>query len=1019
VKVTKKSATMDQRNPHPRGGRHNRQRRGGRGGRYRHQPYNSRGPPRRGGRGGGSGNRFGGGQQGQQDPETALVRQVASFVSRAGEFKNIKESTVPELRPVESTAAANVNDLTALLCAQDKVDMLLKFQQPTSEMQQVKPLDKAGKLVHLVVSCVAGLPLQTPCYAALTVSIHEHVKGSQWDGFASRCVDYTMLNIARDLDTILLLGQSQAQASCRVKLLLRYLAILARIGVVKGFESEGSSDPNRLTVFDLLCLLVELAKVAAGQHKNSAAASVLVFLVLSTIPYITDYVPPGAISEKLLTPIESFLQTYKSTFGPGVGITSILLKEEQQEEDEVDEDDDESDDDDDAQGQVCDSLQDLLRACKSLGKEGQSSRFCLPIDSPWKGLVKKTTPNPESGDESEVTPFSYSEEALYLSFRDDCQTIALLTRGDSQFKLECFKLGGIVFGRLPIFGSPLDPEDDEEDMEAEARKSEELQAYEKGFGLLDRYFIAEAVRDCLISHESAITGTGLEQGGVKSAAEELLSLPHAFTGENPSFGFEFAILENILALISQTSEDSSLSHTYLSRVLLELVRLDPGRFSPALVLGLGNLFHDYMPALVPRARENLSRWFAFHLINTDYQWPSAYWQMYEPYATSTKPSSRGSFVRRALNLMAENVAHPSVIVSSCFSEMKGLAGELIGRTTVTTESFAAESAIASLQSEVQKRVWGDEEDPSLLSEFLLGDEVSTKANGGDWFRTDVLIRVLMEPAKQALEGMKSSLEPSAPDEDQMDEGEGAAKDVLAVITDALTRYKQALAGSIAKDAESVGADEDTIILGGAVLLRRVESMASFNSSLMEGIVSCLVRQRVISAFSVLRWVLADSGESSETDLVSRWATYATSSIRESLVAFEAEGSGNGGMTIDRGNAESDEEFCSKVTTHLSQALHYSVKRVASLLTAGASGEKRLNPLQVELLEGMKVFAHISKAIVASVLEEQAGVRKALLPDEVQEIFAKVNLSGSALSQLCAGQESQPAVALLQRSLQTA
>jgi hypothetical protein len=225
---------MDQRNSHPRGGRHNRQRRGGRGGQYRHQPYNSRGPRRggrggRGGGGGGSGNRFGGGQQGQQDPETALVRQVASFVSRAGEFKNIKESTVPELRPVESTAAANVNDLTALLCAQDKVDMLLKFQQPTSEIQQVKPLDKAGKLVHLVVSCAAGLPLQTPCYAALTVSIHEHVKGSQWDGFASRSVDYTMLNIARDIDTILLLGQSQAQASCRVKLLLRYLTILARI----------------------------------------------------------------------------------------------------------------------------------------------------------------------------------------------------------------------------------------------------------------------------------------------------------------------------------------------------------------------------------------------------------------------------------------------------------------------------------------------------------------------------------------------------------------------------------------------------------------------------------------------------------------------------------------------------------------------------------------------------------------------------------------------------------------------
>lgn len=1007
---------MDNRNHQHRGGRHHRNRRGGRGGRHRHQPYNSRGP-RRGGRGG-SGNRFGGGQQAQQDPETALVRQVASFVSRAGELKNIKESTVPELRPVESTAASNVNDLTPLLCAPDKVEILLKFQQTTTDLQQAQPLEKAGKLVHLVVSCAAGLPLQTPCYAALTVSVHEHIKGGQWDGFASRCVDYTMVNIARDVDTILLLGQDQAQAACRVKLLLRYLAILGRIGVVKVFESDISSDPNRLTVFDVLCLLVEMAKVAAGQHSNNAAASVLVFVVLSTVPYITDFVPPGAVNEKLLSPIESFLQTYKSTFMPGIGITSILLKEEQHEDDDID--DDESDDeDDDTQGQICDSLQELLRACKNLGMEGQSSRFCLPIDSPWKGLVKRTTPNPESG-ETEVHAFSYTEEAVYLSFGDECQAVALLCRGESQFKLECFKLGGIVFGRLPIFGSPLDPEDDEDESEAEGPKNAELQAYKKGFGILDLYFIAEAVRDCLISHESSITSTGLEQGSVKNAAEELLSLPHAFSGENPSFGFEFAILENILALIAQTSEDCSLRHTYLSRVLLELVRLDPGRFSPALALGLGNLFQDYMPALVPRARENLSRWFAFHLINTEYQWPSAYWQLYEPYAASTKPSSRGTFVRRALNLMAENVADSSVVVSCCFSEMKGLAVELIGRATVTIETYAADSAMASLQSELQNRIWGNDEDPSLVAEFLLGDEVSTNANGGGWFRTDVMIRVLMEPAKQALEIMKSAIEPSTPDEDQMDEGEGAAKDVHVVITDALSRYKEALTAAIVKDAEAAGSSEDAIILGGAILLRRVEGMTSFNSSLMEGIVSCLVRQKVVSGFSVLRWVLADTGESSsETDVVSRWSTYATNAMRESLIVLGSDENENGGMTIDRGSAESDAEFSSKVAAHLSQALHYAVKRVTALLSAGANGEKRLNPLQVDLLEGMKVFAYISKAIVSAALQKEGGLQQALLPDEVETLFAKVSLSGSALSQSCPGQHGQPAIELLQQSLQGA
>jgi hypothetical protein len=942
-----------------------------------------------------------------------MLRQLSSFVSRAGELKNIKASTVPDLRAVESTTAGNINDLTAVLCAQDKVDMLLRYRQPAPGTEEIKPLEKVGKLVHLVVSCAAGLPLQTSCYAAMTVSVHEQVKGGQWDGFASRCVDYAMLNIARDLDTILLLGKDQAQAACRTKLLLRYLAILTRIGVVQeGVVQASESGGSDMTMFDLLFLLVELATKAASEpHNNLSAASVLCFLVLSTIPYITDFGSPDVIGERLLKPIEALLQKYESTFTPGTGITAILLKEEQKEEDDLEEDDEEEesddDDDDDAAGQVCDSLQDLLRVCKSLGKE--SSRFCLPIDSPWKGLMRTSTPNPEGG-ETESQPVSYSDQPLYLAFKHECQTMTLLMRRDSQFKLECFKLHGIVFGRLPIFGSPPDP-DDEEDMGA-APKTEQLQAYAKGYGLLDRYFIAETIRDCLTSYESNITGTGLESGSAKSAAEELLSIPHAFTGENPSLGFEYAILENILALISQTFEGSSLKHIYLSRVLLELVRLDPGRFSPALAFGMTNLFQDYMPALVPSARDNLSRWFAFHLINTEYQWPIAYWQLWEPYATSTKLSSRGAFVRRVLNAMAENVSDPKTVASSCFAEMKGLAGELIGRSSVSIEDFAAENPMDSLQTEILQRIWGNDEDASLLGEFLCGEEVSSKVSGGNWFRTDVLIRGLLNPAKQALEIIQASFESSSGNEDKMDEGEGAAKDVNVVITDAITRYRQTIIGAIAKDAETLGANEDTIILGGAFLLQRVESLTAFNSSVLEGIVNCLVRQKVVSGFSVLRWVLADAGES--TEVVSRWSTFATDSIQESLVAA-LEASVNGGITVDGGSA--DEEFWSQAMTHLSQALHYSVKRVVILLSASGA-ERRLNPVQVELLEGMKVFASSSMALMSSVLENPSGTRKALLPHEIHQGFAKFNLSGVALAQLCAGQENNPAVALLQGSLQT-
>ena len=83
------------------GGRHryHRGRGRGRGRGHRHQPYNhnrSRYNNNHGGRGRGRpGNRFGAGSFAQQDPQVAMLRQVYSFVSRVGEFKNIRESEAP------------------------------------------------------------------------------------------------------------------------------------------------------------------------------------------------------------------------------------------------------------------------------------------------------------------------------------------------------------------------------------------------------------------------------------------------------------------------------------------------------------------------------------------------------------------------------------------------------------------------------------------------------------------------------------------------------------------------------------------------------------------------------------------------------------------------------------------------------------------------------------------------------------------------------------------------------------
>ena len=965
-----------------------------------------------------------------------MVRQVYSFVSRVGEFKNIKDSESAEMRPVVSTSAGNINDLTAVLCAEDKMELLLKFHAPPSEMEvrsidrPGKPEEKVGKLVHLVVSCAADLPLQTPCYAALTLSVHEHVKGSQWEGFARRCVEYTMTNIARDLDTILLRGEEQAQASCRVKLMLRYLAILAKIGIVKGFEGEESLGTNKMTVFGLLCLLTEAAIAASEQFNNSSAAIVLSVLVLSTLPYIMEYVPRDAISEKLMRPIESLLESYKSTFSPGVGISSILLKEEQLEDDDEEEEDEEEEDDEDdedeeedeASGQICDSLQDLLRASQRLKNEGEPSRFCLPLDAPWKGLVRRSTPNPEGG-ETESQPIVFSEESMYISFIHESQAISLLRGEERQLNLQCFHLDGIVFGRLPIFGSPPDPEDaddedDEEDMEEGAAKNEQLEAF-KGYSILDRYFIAETMRDCLVSHESYVSGTGVQQGSAKTAAEELLSVYHVLSGENPSSGLEYAILETILALIAQSTEYGTLRHLFLSRVLLELVRLEPSRLSPALAVAMTNLFQDYLPSLGPSARDNLSRWFAFHLINTEYQWPSAYWQLWEPYAISTKHSSRGGFVRRALNVMAENVSDPADVANQCLSCAKSLAGELLGRSTAA--ALAADTTAASLTFEVSRRVWDNDEDPSLLRDYLLGEEVSTlisqQGQGVEWLRTDAVIHVIVEPARQLHEGARRSIEKLG-DDDEMADDSALSKDAEVLITDSIARYKQVLLDVIAKDAESLEGDKNELVtLGGAILLRRVESVAFFNSSLLQSIVSCLVKYRVVSELSVLRWLLGDLGDSISADVVLRWWTYATEAFQEGLASLERDTTGGGNMAIDGGERNSNEQFSSQSINGLNQMLQYAVKRVSSEVMSSQGDAKRPSPLQVDLIEGMKAFALNSKLLLMSSLTRPAGIRTPMKPHEVLDLLSKSEVSGSVLSGLCEGDESLGTISLLQRSLE--
>jgi len=489
-------------------------------------------------------------------------------------------------------------------------------------------------------------------------------------------------------------------------------------------------------------------------------------------------------------------------------------------------------------------------------------------------------------------------------------------------------------------------------MEDGATKNEELDAFRNRFGLLDRFFVADVIRDCLLSHETFVNDTGLQLGSPKSVAEELLSVHHLFSGENPSQGMAYAIVETVFGLVVQSRDQCALRHTYLSRVLLEVTRLRPQLISPALAVAMTNAFEDYMPALVPTARDNISRWFAFHLTNTDYQWPTAYWKLWEPYALSKKVSSRGCFVRRAIQVMLENVADPTVVINGCLSTAKSLAEDCFPGTKVTIVEYAEGDLLGQFETEIEKRVWDQDINPNALQEYILGNEVNSSLVGADgrWLKTIALVRVLVAPLKKIQKSLKDVVSKNEEDGmDQMVDDTHESKDYYILVVEAIEKYRTSLIGILNKEAELYG----DVTEGGALALRQVQAVADFNSGMLQNLITSFLKYSVVEGAAIIRWALGDLGETVTAEVVSRWWEFASEALQKPTGSI----GGDGGMIVDGTEAEAT------AIAARQSILTYAVRRVCSLLST--KNEKRLDPKQADLLEGMKVVAFRAKCLDGS------------------------------------------------------
>jgi len=643
-----------------------------------------------------------------------------------------------------------------------------------------------------------------------------------------------------------------------------------------------------------------------------------------------------------------------------------------------------------------------------------------------------------------------------------------------QPKIQHFPLEVVVFGRLPIFGSPQTNAeaggDDEEDMDEEdAPANEQVAKYMKEYGILDRCFLADAIRDLLCCHESTVSAIGQERGSAKSVAEQLWSLAYVYASTNnsnhdassPPGGLEYGIVEALLSLILQSSSNSTFRQIFLSRVLLELTRLQPSYVSPTLALAVSNLFQDYIPALVPTARRNLSCWLAFHLVNTDYQWPAAYWTHWQTYIASdnNQIQSRGIFVKTTLSFLVENVNNPVAVARDCIpSDCQELASLLLPPLPAQDSSSDGD-VVESFEKDVRTRIWDNDEHPESLKGHITGDELSgTLANVQSdgsfkmtlaWCRSGIVLKTLLQPLEREHQRLLQKIQDShggAEDDNAMDEDDDFSEDTLAVLQEVLSRYGPVLASAISKDKEVLeGSATDNSLVASfePYLLDILDKKACFSRSMLEGCLDCLMQHAdIIQSSGVLRWALGDipggNDDQQQTHVVGRWYEFANLAIRVFLAKKiqeikKQEGSAPGGMVIDRtGDAGMNEDAVDSqegdnnasktlaVIESLGPLLDYVVRRVCTLLVEQAdhqSGNK-LKPKEVDLVEGVKSCLRSTHALCFSELRKSNENESGVSEREIKDCLSQSALAGWKLSGVCQEFGSSHAVNVLSNCLAT-
>jgi len=373
-------------------------------------------------------------------------------------------------------------------------------------------------------------------------------------------------------------------------------------------------------------------------------------------------------------------------------------------------------------------------------------------------------------------------------------------------------------------------------------------------------------------------------------------------------------------------------------------------------------------------------------------------------------------------------------------------------------------------------MWNTAEDPENIRQYIISDEVSeSHASGANvdnsmyhksvWWRARLIIRALFHPIlRERLRAIRLTRKAwkscTAADDEGVDPSDAMMEDevddtddLLADVTDAITRFKPVVLAALARDADMFDSmssgklDDDELLLAGEVSM--LEEMRNFvplwDVSMVNALVECLTNNKIVSCMAVAEWSLSGDIDGPATSanssgILTHWWKFVSLALRNSICdacsrfdVSRTDLGGGIGMIIDDGQHE--EKSAQTVALLLDEALKSTVPILkfvierACQIVSTCTSDKKVSLECADVADGMKrllraLLFHVESLVQVTQSSSARADSVSLATPNVHDGLASMDADGHKLASICAavvsscdGEQGKVILLSLARSLE--